>query len=67
MDDVVISKDGVTKILKDLNPSKYFGPDKLHARVLQDLATESGPVFFSNQLTLVKSQGNGLLPPFQEK
>ena len=33
MDDIVVSKDGVTKLLKGLNPSKALGPDELHPRV----------------------------------
>ena len=63
MNDIVVSKDGVFKLLKGLNPSKALGPDELHPTVLKELATELGRVliFFSNQLTLVKSQRNGLL------
>ena len=69
-DDIVASKDGVTKLLKGLNPSKALGPDELHPRVLKELAKEYLLIFFSNQLTLVKSQGNGLLQifaPFSRK
>ena len=33
MEDVVVTKEGVTKLLKGLNPSKNLGPDKLHPRV----------------------------------
>ena len=64
MNDIAVSKDGVIKLLKGLNPSKALGPNELHHRVLKELATELGPVFahlFRNQLTLVKSQRNGLL------
>ena len=45
MDDIVVSKDGVTKLLKGLNPFKALGPGELHPRVLKELATELGPVF----------------------
>ena len=65
MNNIVVSKDGVIKLLKGLNPSKALGTDELHPRVLKELVTELGPVFahlfFSNQLTLVKSKRNGLL------
>ena len=36
MDNICVSKEGVTKLLKELNPSKTFGPDELHPRVLKD-------------------------------
>ena len=45
MNDIVISKDGVIKLLKGLNPSKALGPDELHPRVLKELAKEFGLVF----------------------
>ena len=66
MNDIVISKDGVIKLLKGLNPSKALGPDELYPRVLKELATELGPVFahLFQQWTLVKSQRNGLLQIF---
>ena len=45
MDDIVVCKDGVIKLLKELNPSKALGPDELHPRALKKLATELGPLF----------------------
>ena len=45
MNDIAVSKDGVIKLLKGLNPSKALGPDELHPRVLKELSTELGPVF----------------------
>ena len=35
MDGIVVTKEGVTKLLKGLNPFKALGPDKLHPRVLK--------------------------------
>ena len=40
MVDIIVSKDGVIKLLKGLQPSKALVPDELHPRVLKELATE---------------------------
>ena len=45
MEDIVVTKAGVTKLLKGMNPSEALGPDELYPRVLTELATELGPVF----------------------
>ena len=33
MKDIVVTKEGVTKLLKGLNPTRALGPDELHPRV----------------------------------
>ena len=43
--DILVTKEGVTKLLKGLSPSKALGPEELHPRVLKELAMELGPVF----------------------
>ena len=45
MEEIVVTKKGVTKHLKELDPSKALGPDELHPRILKELVTELGPVF----------------------
>ena len=46
MEDIVVTKEGVTKLLRGLNPSKALEPDEqVHPRVLKELATELGPIF----------------------
>ena len=45
IEDIVVTKEGVTKLLKGLNPSKALGSNELQPRVLKELATEFGPVF----------------------
>ena len=45
MNDIAVSKDGVIKLLKGLDPFKALEPNELHPRVLKELVTELGPVF----------------------
>ena len=45
IEDIVVSKEGVTKLLKGLNLSKALGPDELHPRILKVLASDLCPVF----------------------
>ena len=45
LEDIVVTKEGFTKRLKGLNPSKALGPDELHPRALNELATELDPIF----------------------
>ena len=59
MDDIVVSKDRVTKLLEGLNPTKALGPDELHLRVLKELATELCPVFAH---LFQQSNGTGEIP-----
>ena len=60
MEDIVVTKEGVTKLLKGLNPSKALGPDELHPRFLKELATFLR-IYSSSQLTLVISPRSGHL------
>ena len=62
MEDIHISAEGVTKLLKGLNSLKALGPDELHPRVLKELASKLGPVFahlFQQSIDTVKSPRNG--------
>ena len=45
MEEIVVTKVEVTKLLKGLNLPKALGPDELHHRVLKEFARELGPVF----------------------
>ena len=60
MEDIVVTKEGVTKLLKGLDPSKALGPNNLHSRVLKALAIIR-PNFFSSQLTHVRCLRSGHL------
>ena len=45
MNEIKVTVSGVTKLLKNINPSKACGPDGLHPHVLKELANEISPVF----------------------
>ena len=45
VEDIVVTKIRVTKLLKGLNTTKALGSDELYPRVLKELATDLGPVF----------------------
>ena len=45
LEEIHVSAEGVTKLLKSLSPSKALGPDELHPRVLKELASELSPMF----------------------
>ena len=49
MEDIVVTKEGVTKLLKGLNPSKALGPDELHSRVLKESNRKAMNKNWSNQ------------------
>ena len=42
---IMVSSEGVIKLLKGLNPSKVLGPDEPHHRVLKELLNELDPAF----------------------
>ena len=44
MPDIEISREGVLKLLKKINPNKASGPDMIPARILKDLAEELAPI-----------------------
>ena len=65
MDDMLVSAEGVTKLLKCSSSSKALGPNELRLRVLNELAPEFGPTFAylfraKNLLTRVKFPTNAL-------
>ena len=45
MEEIVVTKEGMTKHLKGLNLFKALGPNELHHRVIKEVASELGPVF----------------------
>ena len=44
MPDITVTREGVEKLLKKINPSKACGPDMIPARILRDMAEEISPI-----------------------
>ena len=44
MPDIEISREGVLKLLKKINPGKVSGPDMIPVRTLKGLAEELAPI-----------------------
>ena len=45
IENITINKEGVRKMLANLNPHKATGPDNIPTRLLKDLATPLAPIF----------------------
>ena len=59
MSDIIITTEGVAKLLHGLNPNKATGPDDIPARILQIAANELAPAL---QIIFQKSLDTGKLP-----
>lgn len=44
MEDIIITSEGVDKLLKNLNPSKAIGPDKISPHFLKETHSELAPI-----------------------
>ena len=44
MPDIIISEAGISKLLKNLDPRKAAGPDKIKPVVMQELREELAPI-----------------------
>ena len=59
MSDIIITTEGVAKLLHGLNPNMATGPDDIPARILQLAANELAP---APQIIFQKSLDTGKLP-----
>ena len=59
MPDIIITTEGVARLLHELNPNKATGPDDIPARILQLTANELAPAL---QIIFQKSLDTGKLP-----
>ena len=68
MPDIIVTEEGVAKLLRKINPNKACGPDMIPARILKELAEEisaSMTAIFQKSLTLALFQTIGGLQTFQ--
>ena len=45
IDTLIFNVVGIEKLLRDINPSKSSGPDKIPGKTLKELASELAPFF----------------------
>ena len=57
---LTITVDGVLKLLRELNPKKAIGPDKVPCFLLKELAAELAPVYAH---LFTQSLETGITPP----
>ena len=56
MPDITLTKEGVEKLLKKINPTKACGPDMITARILWDMTEEISPIL-TTQFQRIKDLG----------
>ncbi|XP_076461741.1 uncharacterized protein LOC143294196 [Babylonia areolata] len=59
MAEITIDKEGVRKLLKNINPYKAAGPDEIPAKVLKECADEIAPLL---SIIFTKSLADGCVP-----
>ena len=59
MPDITVGKNGIEKLLSNLNPHKACGPDKIKPIILKTLSTELSPIL---EVLFQKSLEEGSLP-----
>ena len=71
--DIVITAEGIGKILADIKPHKASGPGRLPNRVLKELSKELAPTFATlytqslNSCEIPKDWSNALITPVYKK
>ncbi len=59
MEDIIVTENGVRKLLSNLKPHKAAGPDQIKPRILKECATEIAPILTS---LFNKSISSGTVP-----